>query len=78
LIAMAWGTDSMTSRNPDLLNLERDIPTTPEDIRALRENRPKRGEDWLNQLTLVSQQIPNLAEIIRRRRTFKGFEPFEL
>jgi hypothetical protein len=68
----------MTSTKPDLLNLERDIPTTPEDIRALRENRPKRGEDWLNQLTRVSRQIPNLEAVIRRRRTFKGFEPFEL
>jgi hypothetical protein len=68
----------MISGKSDLLNLERDIPTTPEDIRALRENRPKRGEDWLNQLTLVSQQIPNLAEIISGRRTFEGFEPFEL
>jgi hypothetical protein len=62
----------------DLLNIERDIPTTAEDIRALRENRPKPAEDWLAQLTRVSQQIPNLEEIIRRRRTFEGFEPFEL
>jgi hypothetical protein len=68
----------MTSRKPDLLHLERDIPTTPEDIRALRENRPKRGEDWLNQLTRLSQQIPDLEEIIRRRGTFEGCEPFEL
>lgn len=68
----------MISKKSDLLNLERDIPTTPEDTRALWENRPKRGEDWLNQLTRVSQQIPNLEEIIRRRGTFEGFEPFEL
>jgi hypothetical protein len=68
----------MTSRKPELLDLEKDIPTTPEDIRALRENRPKVSEDWLNQLTRVSQQIPNLEEIIRKRRTFEGCEPFEL
>lgn len=68
----------MSDKKPDLLSLERDIPTTPEDIRALRENRPKVGEDWLNQLTRVSQQIPNLEEIIRKRRTFEGCEPFEL
>lgn len=68
----------MTSRKPDLLNLERDIPTTPEDIRSLRENRPKVGEDWLNQLTRMYEQIPNADEIRRRRRTFEGFEPFEL
>jgi hypothetical protein len=68
----------MTSRKSELLDLEKDIPTTPEDIRALRENRPKVGEDWLNQLTRISQQIPNLEEIIRKRRTFEGCEPFEL
>ena len=68
----------MSSRKSDLLNLERDIPTTPEDTRALWENRAKRGEDWLNQLTRVSQQIPNLEEVIRRRGTFEGCEPFEL
>lgn len=68
----------MTSRKPDLLNLERDIPTTPEDIRALRENRPKVGEDWLNQLTRMYEQVPNADEIRRRRRTFEGFESFEL
>lgn len=68
----------MTSRKPDLLSLERDIPTTPEDIRALRENRPKVGKDWLNQLTRMYEQIPNADELRRRRRTFEGFEPFEL
>jgi hypothetical protein len=68
----------MTSRKPEFLDLEKDIPTTPDDTRALRENRPKVGEDWLNQLTRVSQQIPNLEEIIRKRRTFEGCEPFEL
>jgi hypothetical protein len=68
----------MPSRKPELLELEKDIPTTPEDIRALRENRPKVGEDWLSQLTRVSQQIPNLQEILRKRPTFEGCEPFEL
>jgi hypothetical protein len=68
----------MTSRKPDLLNFERDIPTTPEDVRALRENRPKVAEDWLNQLTRMYEQIPNADDLRRRRRTFEGFEPFEL
>jgi hypothetical protein len=67
----------MVSRKPDLLNFERDIPTTPEDVRALRENRPKVGEDFLNQLTKMYEQVPN-ADELRRRRTFEGFEPFEL
>lgn len=67
-----------SKKPPELLNLERDIPTTPEDIRALRENRPKPAANWLEQLTKLSRQIPNLEEIRRRRKTFAGCEPFEL
>jgi hypothetical protein len=67
-------------KKPELLDLEKDIPTTPEDIRALRENRPHLPPDydWLTMLTRFSEQIPNLEEIIRKRRTFEGCEPFEL
>jgi hypothetical protein len=69
----------MSSKRPsDLLNLERDLPTTPEDIRALRENRPKPAADWLEQLTKLSRQIPNVEEVRRWRKTFAGCEPFEL
>ena len=67
-----------SKRKPDLLNLEMDIPTTPEDVRALRENRPKPAADWLEQLTKLSKQIPNVEEVRRRRKTFAGCEPFEL
>jgi len=66
----------MSSNDPKLLDL--DIPTTPEDIRALEENRPKLGSDWLEQLTKLSKQIPNVEEVRRRRKTFAGCEPFEL
>ena len=68
----------MSSRKPDLLNLERDIPTTPEDTRTLWENRPKSAENWLGQLTRLYEQIPNVEEIRRQRPTFEGCEPFEL
>jgi hypothetical protein len=70
----------MTSRKPELLDLEKDIPTTAEDIRALRENRPRLypGEDWLNMLTRLYEQVPNVEELRRKRRTFEGCEPFEL
>jgi hypothetical protein len=70
----------MSEKKPDLLNLERDIPTTPEDIHALRENRPRLnpGEDWLNMLTRLYEQVPNAEELRRKRRTFEGCEPFEL
>ena len=69
----------MSSKEPsDLLDLERDIPTTPEDIRALRENRPRSGPDWLEQLQKLVDQVPNAHELRRRRPTFQGCEPFEL
>ncbi len=68
----------MKSIKADLLNLDQDLPTTPEDVRALRENRPTLSEDWLGQLTRMSRQIPNAEEILQKRRTFEGFEPFEL
>jgi hypothetical protein len=60
------------------LDFDRDLPTTPEDVQALRENRPKPVENWLEQLTRLSEQIPNVEEIRRKRRTFEGCEPFEL
>jgi hypothetical protein len=60
------------------LDLERDIPTTSEDIRALRENRLRARPDWLEQLQELVDQVPNAHEIRRRRKTFDGAEPFEL
>lgn len=67
-----------SKKRSDLLDLERDIPTTPEDIRALRENRPRFGPDWLEQLQELVDQVPNAHEIRSRRKTFEGAEPFEL
>jgi hypothetical protein len=69
----------MKSSEPfDLLDLERDIPTTPEDVRALRENRPRMPENWWDVLTEASQQLPGVEEALRRRKTFEGWPPFEL
>ncbi|HXO19177.1 MAG TPA: hypothetical protein VOA87_04545 [Thermoanaerobaculia bacterium] len=62
----------------DQFDLERDLPTTEEDVRALRENRPPATEDWWDVLTRLSEQFPPSAEALRRRRTFEGCEPFEL
>lgn len=67
-----------SSDNLDLLDLERDIPTTPEDIRALRENRPRMPENWWDVLTRASEQLPGVEEARKRRKTFQGWEPFEL
>jgi hypothetical protein len=62
----------------DLLELERDIPTTPEDVEALRRHRPRMPENWWDVLTAASEQLPGLEEARRRRRTFAGWPPFEL
>ena len=69
----------MRSQEPsDLLDFERDIPTTPEDVHALEENRPSAAEDWLAQLEELSKQFPLSPEDLARRPTFEGCEPFEL
>lgn len=67
-----------SKESSDLLDLERDIPTTPEDIRALEENRPRGSTDWLQQLEELSKQFPVSPEELARRPTFEGCEPFEL
>jgi hypothetical protein len=69
----------MSSKEPaDLLFLERDLGLTQEDLRALRENRPRAWTNWWDELTLVSEQFPNAAEALRQRPSFEGCEPFEL
>ncbi|HYH44929.1 MAG TPA: hypothetical protein VEG34_04540 [Thermoanaerobaculia bacterium] len=62
----------------DLLDLERDIPTTQEDIEALRRHRPLVPENWWDVLTEASEQLPGLEEARHRRKTFAGCPPFEL
>lgn len=69
----------MRSQEPsDLLDFERDIPTTPKDVRALEKHRPRVGEDWLAQLEELSKQFPVSPEELACRPTFKNCEPFEL
>jgi hypothetical protein len=69
----------MKSNEPtDLLFLERDVPTTAEDVRALREHRPRAAAEWWNELTTLSEQVPRASEALRLRPTFAGYEPFEL
>lgn len=67
----------MSSNRPsaELLDLERDLPTTPEDVRALRQSRADVGADWLEQLQALADLHSGSAP---RRRTFAGCEPFEL
>src|SRR5215211_5829964 len=69
----------MKSKEPsDLLDFERDITTTPEEIRALEEHRPRAVEDWLLQLEGLSKQFPVSPEDLARRPKLEGVEPFEL
>ena len=71
--------DSTKSSEPlDLQTLELDIPTTLEDIRALRQHRPRMPENWWDVLTRASEQLPNLQEARLLRKTFEGCAPFEL
>lgn len=60
----------------DPLDIERDLPTTEEDIRVLRELRSvPLGPDWLDRLTQLSEAFP---EDLHSRKTSEGWEPFEL
>jgi ABC-type sulfate transport system substrate-binding protein len=69
---------SGSSKNPPefLDGLERDIPTTAEDVQALRANRPKVDADWWEQLRTYTNRVG--PEVLRRRRTSEGVPPFEL
>ncbi|MGH9321950.1 MAG: hypothetical protein ACRD3V_18940 [Vicinamibacteria bacterium] len=66
----------MSSKRAELLDLEKDLPTTPEDVAALRRIRESRrlvfGDylEWLSRL-----ELPARAS---RRRAHDGYERFEL
>jgi hypothetical protein len=66
-----------SSEHSDLLDFEHDLPTTPDDIRALRQRRLRPGTHWLEELQALHDQLVDPAAR-RRRRTFEGCEPFEL
>jgi hypothetical protein len=71
----------MSSSDPSdgLLDLERDLITTPEDVRALRERRRARSDvPWWEQLQTLHDQIPNAHELLHRRRRLVCDPPFEL
>lgn len=68
----------MSSKKPtDLLDLERDIPTTERDTERLAELR----SDALAAGARVMQRLHDaLPEAAKKpdRKTFEGYEPFEL
>ena len=65
------------SEPSSLDRIEIDIPTSPEDVEALRRARERAGGRFtlerINDLAL-----PEWLPRPRRRRTFEGYEPFEL
>lgn len=60
----------------DLLDFERDCPDLV-GIRIPRDVAPL-TDDWLQELTDLVAQFPNVGEILDRRPTSEGWEPFEL
>ena len=70
-----------TTRLRDLFegfDLERDLPTTFEDVRALRRAGPAQpGIDFVSQVELLSDALPERARR-PRSRTFAGYAKFEL
>lgn len=64
----------MSSTRPEPLDLERDVPTTADDVAALRRIRESRRIPFAEYLRFLSQLLP----APRRRKTFEGREPFEL
>ena len=71
----------MTSRGVSDLFGDDDLPTTQDDVRALREHRPRQLQpalDWLEKLSSLASQAPTGATNLRQRRNFAGLPPFEL
>ena len=69
-------TDSMNTDSPTL-DLERDLPTTAEDIRVLRELRAAPLDDALVHASRLLTPGWSL-EAAAARPSFAGFHPFEL
>ncbi|MGB6336626.1 MAG: hypothetical protein WBG67_17140 [Thermoanaerobaculia bacterium] len=59
-------------------DLERDLPTTFEDVRALRRvEQAQLGIDFVSQVENLSDALPESAKG-PRSRTFAGYAKFEL
>lgn len=62
---------------PEPLDFDRDIPTTPQDIAALRRIRESRRMSFADYLCWLSR-YPSPFPQAARRKTHEGFPPFEL
>ena len=65
------------SSKPEPLDLERDLPTTAEDVAALKRIRESRRISFADYLLFLSRQKPPDGTT-RRRKTHEGQERFEL
>jgi hypothetical protein len=66
-----------SKKRPETLDLERDLPTTRQDISALRRARSRKSMDLAHYLRTLSRlKLPKNNE--RRKKTHEGFEPFSL
>jgi hypothetical protein len=59
-------------------HLERDLPTTPEDVAALSALAPRPGESLLPRLAEISAVLELFPPPREERKTFEGCAPFEL
>jgi hypothetical protein len=67
----------MSSKQAEPLDLDKDLPTTPEDVEALKRIRESRRLPFQEYLEWLSRlELP--AEAAGRRRTHSGCAPFEL
>jgi len=66
----------MSSKHPEPLDLEKDLPTTPADVAALKRIRERQRLGFADYLEFLSRlELPDHGV---RRKTHEGYEPFEL
>jgi hypothetical protein len=69
----------MTSSEPsETLNLERDLPTSPADVAALRRAMAAAALDLEGYLRFLAQLPVPTAAALRARRAPRGELPFEI
>jgi hypothetical protein len=67
----------MRSKRAEPLDFERDLPTSPEDVAALKRIRESRRLEFRDYLVWLSR-TPWPEGTARRRKIGRGVEPFEL
>lgn len=65
-----------SKRRSDLPDLEREFPTTEDDVRVLRQLRSAPAPDFLTYLEILSRT--DLSGCSKRRKPLRCPEPFEL